>query len=338
MNSASTAHATPPTTARETWNAAGIAVRLCATWLLVGALFKLFKGTPGDLPKSFVELSPFSVEVTFVLAISVELALVALAFTRPKLAWLPLALLFAFFEFLLAGLIASGAKSCGCMGGSITITPIVMASIDSVFLLAMLATQPWKRTPGPNLRLALAGVIALACAAWPPLQLRAELVGFKPTPVDGTVQTGAPAPTPRFIVIHPDQWVGQSIFDVRELSDHMEPGDADKLPTDGYIVVWRHSCEHCKKHLHELANDRVKNDGTKPIVLVQIRDDLEMAPVVDALPQGPHVTQIALKIGPAFAIQTPWEIVVEGGVVTAALDEEHAEALKKAAEESAQPK
>lgn len=331
MNSDSTA--SPNTTAREAWNFAGIAVRLCATWLLVGALFKLFKANPGDLPKPFVALSPFGLVTTFVFAISVELAVVAFAYLRPKLGWIPLVLTFVFFEILLAQLIASGAKSCGCMGGAVTIAPALMATIDGALLLLVIAAQPWKHTPKPNLGFVATAIVALACAAYPWFQLHAELVydpnQTNPTPVAGTPTTGEPAPSPRFIVIHPDQWVGTSIFEVNELTVHMEPGDADKLPTDGYVVLWRQSCEHCRDHLREMANDKAKNDGTKPIVLVQIQDDLKNASAVDAMPQGPHVTKIALRPGPEFAIQTPWEIVVEGGMVTAALDEEHAKALQE---------
>src|SRR5262249_54868431 len=107
---AATDSARAPSAAQRGWHLSRVAVRLCAAWLLTGALFKLFKANPGVLSKPCVALSPFALVPTFVLAISVELAISALAFLRPKLAWIPLALVFVFFEVLLTQLIASGAE------------------------------------------------------------------------------------------------------------------------------------------------------------------------------------------------------------------------------------
>jgi len=303
-----------PASKPDTWNLPGITVRLCALWLAVGALFKLFLGTPGDLPKAFVELLPIPVETAFPLVISAELALVVLAMARPAWAWIPLTGLFLFFEFLLSQLIAAGATSCGCMGGTIEISPVVMAVIDGVLLLAMLASRPWARRAGPDLSLAVLALGLVIAAVVPWLYIEKRTSG----------------PEAEFVVIHPERWVNQVIYDVAELQQHMHPGDVEKLPTDGFVILWRQSCEHCAAHLHELANDKVKNDGSRPIVLLQILDDLENARVVTAMPQGPHVSELQFKQGPQFAIQAPWEIVVEGGLVTAALDEEHAKALKAA--------
>ena len=42
---------------------------------------------------------------------------------------------------------------------------------------------------------------------------------------------------------------------------------------------------------------------------------------------GPHVTSAALPENQEVVLQTPWELRIEGGMVTAALDEEHAKAL-----------
>lgn len=291
-------------------NPSYVAVLLATAWLATIALLKLFAGNPGDLPKVVLESSPLGETDTFALAITIELSIALFAITRPRFGWMLLAAIYVVFEVVLATLIASGAKSCGCAGGAISIPPLVMTAIDSVLLLALLATQPWKRLVNPAVHVVVValGLVVLAVVPW------------------YTVKGRSGGAAPSFVVIHPDHWVNQVVYDVKELTDHLEPADVEKLPTDGLVLLWRQSCEHCRDHLRTLANDAALNDGTHPIVLVQLRDDLKNAPVVDALPQGPHVTMLQFKLGPDFAIQTPWELHVEGGVITKALDEEHAKA------------
>lgn len=295
---------------RSSWNPSYVAVLLAAGWLAAISLMKMFAGNPSDLPKLVLDRAPFPPETTFPIVITIELAVALLACARPRIGWIPLVALYFVFEAVLVALIAQGAKSCGCAGGAISIPPMVMASIDSALLLFVLGTRPWSRLSGPRLdvRLVGAGLVALAAAPWFVVQERMH------------------SAAPGFVVIHPLQWVGQLVYDVQELKDHLDPADVEKLPTDGLVLLWRQSCEHCRDHLRLLVNDKVKNDGSKPIVLVQILDDLKNAPVVDALPEGQHVTRLAFKQGPEFAIQTPWELHVEGGIVTRALDEEHARA------------
>lgn len=297
---------------RSIWSLSYVAILLASVWLAAIALLKLFAGNPGDLPKVVLDRSPFDPETTFPLAISIELAVAFVACVRPRVGWIALVGLYLVFEAVLAALIASGAKSCGCAGGAISIHPVVMSAIDGALLLFVLAMRPWSRTEGPRMGpvLLVAGLVVLAVAPW--LKVRDRMQGG-----------GGP---PAFVVLHPDRWVQQVIYDVPELKDHLEPGDLDKLPTDGLVLLWRQTCDHCKEHLAGIAGDRVQNDGTKPIALVQIKDDLDKTAIVDVMPEGPHVTKLAFKVGPQYTIQTPWEIHVEGGTVTRALDGEHAKA------------
>jgi hypothetical protein len=92
--------------------------------------------------------------------------------------------------------------------------------------------------------------------------------------------------------------------------------EADKLPVDGKLILWRQGCSHCKEHLAKMAST---DDGTKPIVLLQIRDDLDQTAIVDLLPNGPHVVKIQFPENQQVMIETPWEIDVEGGNVTKAV-------------------
>lgn len=302
----------PDTTGRR-FHLAYVAIGLAVAWLAYIALLKMFAGNPMDLPKPVLGRSPFAPDVTFVVAVSIELAVAVFAITKPRWGWIPLAALFVVFEAVLSSLIAAGEKSCGCAGGALTIKPAVMAAIDGALLLFVLASRPWTiRGRGmpwwiPALGLVVAGVA-------PKLEYDARTTG----------------PNADTVSYDPHAWKGQLIFDVKQLTDHLKPEDVDKLPTDGLVVLWRQSCEHCAEHLRVLAGDAKRNDGSRPIVLVQIQDDLDLDPQVHVMPEGSHVTRIAMKVGPRFAMPTPWELVVEGGTITKVLDEAESKAEQAA--------
>ena len=91
-------------------------------------------------------------------------------------------------------------------------------------------------------------------------------------------------------------------------------------------MLWRQGCDHCKKHLEEMANE--KNES-QLILLVQVQDDLKSSRAVEAMPNGPNVTLVALPENQEFGVTTPLELVVEGGVVKAVLDEQAFEDARK---------
>ena len=290
---------------------ASVAVRAAGAWLLAGALAKLFMGTPKDLPELVRELTPFGLDLTFHLVIAVELVIVSLSIFKPRWAWLPLVLLYAFFEFVLASQLAADAESCGCFGATIKVPPQLMVAVDAVLLLALLASRPWSRLKGaglpvPYLAAALAASIAapwLVISSVPSAPAGAEMS-------DGAVATALP----RYVDLSPEKWLHQNVFEIAELTRWV---DAEKLPSDGKLVLWRQSCDHCAAHLRKLT---AADDGSVPIVLLQVRDDLDAGRSVDAMPSGPHVTELATPENLQFTITTPWEVDVAGGVVTAVVD------------------
>lgn len=298
-------------------------VRVAGAWLLLGALAKLFVGTPKDLPQLVHDLTPFDIDLTFRLVIGVELAIVCVAFLRPKLAWPVIAALLVFFDFVLASQMKAGAESCGCFGATIKVSPYLMLAIDSVLLLALLATQPWSKIRRPGVSVPIVGVCAALLFLVPWIVIR------DPAPPPPHAAGGAPAATtsaggpaaggatvdkgkPRWVTLKPDTWIGKSIFDIPELVQWTE---TDKLPVDGKLVLWRQACTHCKEHLAKMAS---ADDGSQPIVLLQIRDDLKDTAIVDLLPSGPHVVKIQFPDDLQFVITTPWEVEVKSGSVTAA--------------------
>ncbi len=291
-----------------------IVVRLAGLWILIPALAKLFLGTPKDLPAFVRDHSPFGLDVTFHLVIGIELTLVAFAWIAPFLAWPPILALFAFFDFILVTQLRAGAKNCGCFGETIHVDPHVMLWVDSALLLALLVARPWRSTSrAVGRRLApLAACIAVAFA------LPWIVIRNPGASAPGTAVAGA---APRYVVMDPEKWVNKSVFDVEDLTRWIAQ---DKLPTEGKIVLWRQGCEHCAAHLRLMAGVK---DETVPILLVQIRDDLKSSRAVDLMPDGPNVTHVELPENMESVLTTPWELHVEGGVITAALDEEHAKAL-----------
>ena len=290
------------------------AVRLAALWILAGAAYKLFSGSPNDLPPVVREffLGP---ELTFKLAIAVELSITCLALLRPRLGWLPEVMLFAVFLAILVQLIASGEASCGCFGSKVTVPPAVMFAIDGACLLAILLTKPWKLPPGKGAPIALAVVaIAASCAA--PFLL------IKTAPEDLVAQvdeqTGAwklPAQLPRFAELNPRTWVGKDIHDT-ELAVWL---NVDELIPDGSWILYRVSCDHCARYIKHL-HDNFDPMAGKFYTYVRLSEAGEE--------DAREVDQAHLAIGmeallPSldWVITPPWRLELENGMVTEAVFE-----------------
>jgi hypothetical protein len=301
---------------------ARLALWLCAIWLAAGAYAKLVYGTPVLLPEVVRNHTPLSLDLTYTLVIGIEFALVALCFLRPRLAWLPMLALFGFFEFVLATQIAAGAESCGCFGGGLKVSPKLMMAVDSALLLALLATKPWigRKRGGAGIGLLL-GALVLAFAVpavW--IAVRQSEGPVNPSPGNGAAP---PVKAPDWVALHPEAWVGKSVYDIDEITKWIP---AEKLPSDGRIVLWRQGCTHCAEHLRAMANG---DKGEQPILLLQILDDERDSRAVDALPSGAHVTLAEFPKGMQVVLETPWDITVAGGNVTAALDRKALEAAPR---------
>jgi len=316
---------------------AAAVVRLSGLWILAGALGKLFFGTPKLLPPVVIDLTPWTLTFTFQVVIGVEIVIAALAFLKPKAAWPVMVGMMLFFDWILTRTIAGGEESCGCFGGGIDVSPWFMLVVDSAVLVALLVTMPWKRIKKHGAPWWwMAPVLAIAVLA-PWLKINAggsKAVNPQPPiqeppqadPTNGDPGVKGPVPEPPAVTVDvdwvefdPKDWIDQVIYDVTDLTNYVDMG---LLPTDGKILLWRQGCDHCAEHMRVMAQN---DPGDVQIVLVQIQDDLQDGRSVDLMPQGPHVTELQFPAGLEFLLQTPWEIVVEGGMVTQALDPEELE-------------
>jgi hypothetical protein len=290
-----------------------IIVRLAAAWVAAGACFKLFAGTPNDLPAVLHDL-PLSIDLFFKSAIGIELAIVFAALLRPRQAWLPLVALYVVFDVILVTVLASGEESCGCFGSSIEIAPEVMIALDSVLLIAVLVSQPWRseaKSLGPLLAVPALALVSLVAPF--------IIVGTQELPA-ASGDEGAGIEELRYVIIEPEKWTDQLVYDTQFAA--LFPDEIESLPTDGHFIFWRQDCDHCAEHLQTLAQ---ANDMSQPIVLIQLEQahDTEENRVVFSKPTGGHVTELSLPPGPQYVIETPAEFVLEGGMVVSAVEGLH---------------
>lgn len=308
-------------------------IRLASLWVAAGALFKLFAGSPNDLPPLVRDtvkgvLDPVN---AFRTAISIELCLVVLGLFRPRAAWIPLLALFAVFGVVLWPLVVEGAASCGCFGSSITVPPRVMFGIDATFFLGILLTGPWTLERRPFLPvLILPILLGAALAPWllfttsAPAPVRAEPTGATSTTggagVTATEEPGAStdeaadAPNlgsalPSFHYFDTDAWKGEDLH-TTDLADFLE---VDLIPPDSHVVFFRQTCDHCKEHLEELA---AEPPGPMPLVLVRVAEvgDTPENEITKVKP----LDHIALELPPlerGYMIETPMALDVEGYLV-----------------------
>jgi len=286
-------------------------IGLIAAWILTGALFKLFWGTPALLP-AVVRDVPLELGVTYNLAIGIELAIAGIALLAPRVGWVLEAALLLVFDVVLTTQIAAGDASCGCFGAKLSMPPWVMMLVDSVLLVGLLALRPWSvRLLG--LPIVVPAAVAAAALAVPWFLDREVTTGE-------VAAHGAPAEN-AWMELDVDSWVGMDIWDTKlgqpPLNQYI---DVMKLPLDGLWVFWRADCEHCAKHLGHMKQVET---GQRLVTLVRLEQahDTEANRVVHEMPDGNFVQFASLPASIGYILTTPAELLLEGGKIVAARDD-----------------
>lgn len=284
-----------------------LVVRAAALWILAGALFKLFVGSPNDLPPVVREVAPellgLSATTVFRLAIAVELSIAVPAVLRPRLVWPLVVTLFAVFCGILVPLALSGAASCGCFGSKVTIPPWAMLAIDGALLVAILLARPWRGAPARRSLLVPIGVALVA--AW--------ILPFTLVPSGAVTDPSASEPgatRPRFVEWQPGDWVGQPLRE-SALAAFL---DVDLYPQEATWVLYSATCPHCAAYLRRIASEFELDP--KLYVLVQLPGDEGAQVEVDLMPPG---EEVALPDDISYVVTPPWALTVAGGIVTEAV-------------------
>jgi hypothetical protein len=306
---------------RPRWLAPAV-IRLVGAWVLVGALAKLFVGTPGDLPPVVLKLL-HDPDLAFRLVISCELAVVAFALITPRLGWPLVCALMLAFLVVLGEMIAAGKTSCGCFGGKIQIRPEVMFGIDLVAFVSLLAVKPWSVAPATGVRLLLLTPALVLAVAAPWIVIpgqdagdgnghvvtgsgpQSRGAGSRPAGSGGSQTPPAGGFRRGYVVLKPTEWVGKPLAET-QLAKYIPIEKFEGWDRGGStLVLYRSSCEHCAKHLERLAKDK---SGTV-YVLVLVPEAPGTKNVIKIKPEVP--VEVSLPEDQDFFVDVPYEIVLD---------------------------
>jgi len=280
-------------------------VRLAALWILTGALFKLFVGTPSDLPvvvRDFAASIGVSLTTIFRLAIAIELTISVPALLRPRLVWPLVAAQLAVFCAILVPLALGGAASCGCFGSKVTIPPWVMFAIDGTLLLAVLATRPWRSSPARQKLWVPIGAALLAAWIAP--------FALVPASITAPPVSGSTAEARNYTNWEPEEWVGKPLKE-SGLAGFV---DVDLYPQEATWILYNPTCEHCAAYLRRVSGEFEQKP--KMYVLVQLPPTPGAPQEVDLKPPG---EEVVLPTGIEYVVVPPWVLEVTGGIVQSAV-------------------
>lgn len=284
---------------------ARFAIAAAGFWILLGALFKLFWGTPADLPQSVKDV-PLELGTTYRMAIAIELVLATLAFLKPRWAWLPLLGALMVFDIILGKEMEAGAASCKCFGGKVEMPPELMMGIDSALFLAIVLTRPWITVGGKGAPAVLLAALAAGCVALPWVYDRESAAPSGEVVADGRTVKNA------YAILDVASWVGKDIGET-EVGKRLTT-DPYQLPPSALWVLYRWTCDHCAEHLERLAE---QEHGQRFLVLCRLKEknDSDENRALRVLPEGEFVLHAELPDTVEYVITTPAEIEVEEFVV-----------------------
>jgi hypothetical protein len=262
---------------------------LAALWVAAGALFKLFAGTPADLPPTIQEFPLLRPAWSFRLAIGIELSIVILAFLRPRCGAKLLILMFIAFDLLLMQMMRSGDASCGCFGSKVPIEPWMMMVIDSALLAGLVLRRSWR--VGPEECKSIVKLLPLFALVliYPWFKFGEETLVVDTQGADWHHFT-------------PSQWEGEMIHDLDLVGFFEDPSVVDQIPPPAHVILYRLSCEHCKEHFEKLMVTPIVD---RPIVLIEIPEN-----------EGDDVTDVVSSIKPQALLEIKLKPMPRGYGIT----------------------
>ncbi|MCE9619061.1 MAG: hypothetical protein K8R92_04035 [Planctomycetes bacterium] len=319
---------------------------LVPTWLLIGALAKLFDRTPALLPKpvrsvyswiaglvgmsSEADLTRFF-DIALRSTIAIEMSLVATMLFLPRFGRGLAGLVLALFVVILTSVVISGDASCGCFGSKGP-PPIVVLIVDATLLAGVLFFKP-KPCPVKKMFVGVwvaAVAFSFAFAFGMPDKVVVEPV--KPPANPQSQQTATPAttgawPTPPaqlqpYYMPQFAQWVGQPLRSQPLAALIKQPLPADLEKGRWIVMFYREDCDHC----HTVLENYFTVKLPAPTLLVAIPDTDPLA----ALPNPCSDCKVTSFIkGPEYVVGTPVLMAVENGIVKSVCeDAENKESLE----------
>ncbi len=307
-------------------------------WVAAGATVKLFSGSPGNLPSTFVSFArETGIDLGFLLYTLIGLEFFAVGVMVLLARWSRLMAIFMLGSFclILIGEMVAGAESCGCFGGTITIQPWQMLIVDGILLAGVIFFAP--RIAGTALSLARGiPLMVVMMVAGIGLSFGAASVihqDIQQSPeVDPNIDPDDPTrnPNPRAL---PSNWWAQTIDNWtgkpwREipLFQFMPRWPEGLDEGKHYIVFYSRTCSHCEI----MFIDDFTRDIGAPVIAIEIPESRTQLRGENAwpMPETFNVTRVQLPLGPDWYIQAPLSLRIEDGIVRCAKEGDHVECFE----------
>ena len=304
-------------------------------WVAIGALVKLYSGSPGNLPTNFVSFGRNAgIDLGEMLYTLIGLEFLAVGVMLLLARWArPMAIfMLASFCLILLGEMYVRADSCGCFGGTITIKPWQMLLVDGALLAGVLFFIP--RVPESAWGLAKAlpamavmGVLGIGLSFGAASVIHQD-IEHEPND-DPLVDPDDPTrnPNPRSL---PSNWWAQTIDDWdgkpwREipLFQFMPRWPEGLDEGTHYIVFYSRTCSHCEI----MFIDDFTRDIGAPVIAIEIPESRSQLRGERAwsMPETVNLTSMQLPLGPDWYIQAPLAMRIEDGIVRCAKEGDHVE-------------
>lgn len=310
-------------------------------WILLGASIKLVSGSPLHLPTNFVQFGrDVGIDLGHMLYTLIGLEFFAIAvmvllsrFARPMALFM-----LSVFCLVLVGEMISGASSCGCFGGGVSVQPWQMLIVDGLLLIAVLAFPPRvsEKAMGFPKAAPIAAVLAAAGigVSYAAASILHQDIQQEAEPTDDDSETDDPTVNPQPAAL-PSFWYAEDLqaavgqpWREFDLFTFMKRWPAEMDEGTRYVVFYSRSCDHCQ----EMFEKHLSQPLDAPVIAIQIPYNTEQLtgsdPLFNPRDFDSSIEHAALPVGPNWVITAPMALRIEDGVITCAQEGDHTNCLK----------